>query len=66
MYSLINQIEEKSRLKHKINYKGFDVPDKFVVGYGLDWKQKFRYLPFIGVVGQAVASQISTPPLLLS
>jgi len=59
VYSLINQIEEKSRLKQQI-------PDKFVVGYGLDWKQKFRYLPFIGVVGQAVASQISTPPLLLS
>ena len=31
-----------------LRYKGFDLPDKFVVGYGLDFKEKFRNLPFIG------------------
>jgi hypoxanthine phosphoribosyltransferase len=30
-------------------YVGFDVGDEFVVGYGLDWGQRFRNLPFIGV-----------------
>lgn len=30
-----------------LRYKGFDLPDKFVVGYGLDLKEKFRNLPFI-------------------
>jgi len=31
-----------------IHYKGFDLPDEFVVGYGLDFKEKYRNLPFIG------------------
>lgn len=33
-----------------VDYTGFVIPDKFVVGYGLDWDQKFRNLPYIGVV----------------
>jgi hypoxanthine phosphoribosyltransferase len=33
-----------------IRYIGFEIPDKFVVGYGLDYKQQFRNLPYIGVV----------------
>jgi hypoxanthine phosphoribosyltransferase len=33
-----------------IDYLGFTIPDAFVVGYGLDYAQKYRNLPFIGVV----------------
>ena len=33
-----------------VDYVGFQIPDKFVVGYGLDYIQKYRNLPFIGVV----------------
>ena len=33
-----------------LKYTGFEIPDKFVVGYGLDYKQKYRNLPYIGVV----------------
>lgn len=33
-----------------VDYTGFVVPDKFVVGFGLDWDQKFRNLPYIGFV----------------
>ena len=34
----------------KVNYTGFNIPDEFVVGYGLDYDQKYRNLPYIGVV----------------
>ena len=34
----------------KVDYVGFAIPDEFVVGYGLDYAQKHRNLPFIGVV----------------
>jgi len=34
----------------KVDYTGFEIPDEFVVGYGLDYDQRYRNLPFIGVV----------------
>lgn len=33
-----------------VDYTGFQIPDKFVVGYGLDYDQRYRNLPYIGVV----------------
>src|SRR5437879_10286868 len=33
-----------------LRYIGFEIPDKFVVGYGLDYRQRYRNLPYIGVV----------------
>ena len=33
-----------------VDYTGFQIPDEFVVGYGLDYEQKYRNLPYIGVV----------------
>lgn len=34
----------------KVDYTGFEIPDKFVVGYGLDYDQKYRNLPYVGVI----------------
>ena len=34
----------------KIDYLGFEIPDRFVVGYGLDYRQKYRNLPFLAVL----------------
>lgn len=34
----------------KVDYTGFQIPDEFVVGYGLDYAQKYRNLPFVGVI----------------
>ncbi|HHV55966.1 MAG TPA: hypoxanthine phosphoribosyltransferase [Firmicutes bacterium] len=33
-----------------IRYTGFQIPDKFVVGYGLDWHEEYRHLPYIAVL----------------
>ncbi|CUH91745.1 hypoxanthine phosphoribosyltransferase [Herbinix luporum] len=34
----------------KVKYVGFEIPDEFVVGYGLDYQQNLRNLPYIGVI----------------
>lgn len=34
-----------------VKFLGFEVPDKFIVGYGLDYDQKYRHLPYIGEIG---------------
>ncbi|MCI5952633.1 MAG: hypoxanthine phosphoribosyltransferase [Anaerostipes sp.] len=33
-----------------VDYTGFEIPDEFVVGYGLDYAQKYRNLPYVGIV----------------
>ncbi|MBC7333917.1 MAG: hypoxanthine phosphoribosyltransferase [Actinobacteria bacterium] len=38
------------KIKNKIKYMGFKIPNKFVVGYGLDLAEKYRNLPFIGYI----------------
>jgi len=44
---------DRTVVKVPIDYLGFTIPDQFVVGYGLDYAQRFRNLPFIGVVESA-------------
>lgn len=38
------------RTKVPIKYSGFSIPDKFVVGYGLDYNERYRNLPYIGAL----------------
>jgi len=40
----------RSRVQVKIDYLGFTIEDKFVVGYGLDFAERYRNLPYIGIV----------------
>jgi hypoxanthine phosphoribosyltransferase len=51
--SLLNK-PERRKVEVKLDYKGFDIPDKFVVGYGLDFDERYRNLPYIGVVKSLV------------
>ena len=44
------EVEVKKQVK--VDYTCFTIPDEFVVGYGLDYDQKYRNLPYIGVVEQ--------------
>jgi hypoxanthine phosphoribosyltransferase len=37
-----------------LKYKGFDLPDRFVVGYGLDYHERYRNLPFVGLLNPEV------------
>ena len=40
---------DRREVEVPVRYIGFEVPDEFVVGYGLDYAQKYRDLPYIGV-----------------
>ena len=37
-----------------VSYVGFDIPTEFVVGYGLDYDEKYRHLPFVGTLAPHV------------
>jgi len=41
---------ECRKIEVEIDYLGFEIPDRFVVGYGLDYQQKYRNLPFLAVL----------------
>ncbi|HBS59715.1 MAG: hypoxanthine phosphoribosyltransferase [Bacillota bacterium] len=41
---------ERRQVNVEVDYMGFSIPDAFVVGYGLDYAEKYRNLPFIGVL----------------
>lgn len=41
---------ERRETPVKVDYTGFTIPDMFVVGYGLDYDQKYRNLPYVGVL----------------
>ncbi|MBU5592090.1 hypoxanthine phosphoribosyltransferase [Clostridium sp. MSJ-4] len=50
---LLNK-KERRKAEIDVKYLGFDVPDYFLVGYGLDFAEKYRNLPFIGILKENV------------
>jgi len=50
------------KVKVKINYLGFEVPNEFVVGYGLDFAGNYRNLPCIGILKPEIYAGSDTPP----
>ena len=49
LVALLDKIDRRQR-EVKIDYLGFQIPDEFVVGYGLDYAERYRNLPFIAVL----------------
>lgn len=47
--TLLNKPARRVKKHIEVDWNGFDIPDKFVVGYGLDYKQKYRNVPYIFV-----------------
>ena len=52
-------LDKPSRRKVEVNidYKGFEIPDEFIVGYGLDFAQHYRNLPYLGILKRSVYSK---------
>ncbi len=46
----------------KMDYTGFQIPDRFVVGYGLDYAQRYRNLPYIGILKPSVYEEETEYP----
>src|SRR5699024_6320167 len=45
---------EAARVEIDVEYVGFDIPSEFVVGYGLDYAEAYRNLPYVGVLERSV------------
>ena len=48
--TLLDKPERRVKKQVKVDYTCFTIPDEFVVGYGLDYDQRYRNLPYIGIV----------------
>ncbi len=48
---------ERRKVDVPVDYLGFEIPDEFVVGYGLDFAEKYRNLPYIGILKPSVYSE---------
>lgn len=57
--AIVTLMDKPARRKAdiKADYSCFDIPDDFVVGYGLDYEQQYRNLPYIGVLKKEVYSK---------
>ena len=55
---LDKQVPRKASLP--IRYTGFTIPDAFVVGYGLDYAEKYRNLPYVGILKPEVYSEVQS------
>ncbi|MFW6308581.1 MAG: hypoxanthine phosphoribosyltransferase [bacterium] len=54
--TLLDKPERRKQKEVTVDFNGFEVPDEFVVGYGLDYAEKYRNLPFIGALKEELYS----------
>ena len=53
----------RRKIELPIRYVGFEIPNRFVVGYGLDLDQRYRNLPYVAAVEERLASRSGLTPL---
>ncbi len=51
--TLLNKVERR-KANINVDYIGFQVPDEFIVGYGIDYAERYRNLPYVGVLKRSV------------
>lgn len=54
---LLDKVERR-KVKIDVDYCGFSIPDEFVVGYGLDYAENYRHLPYIGVLKPEIYTNV--------
>ena len=59
--ALLDKRRERIRVV-KLDYKGFQIPNRFVVGYGLDYAQRYRNLPYIGILKPSIYQDYAEQP----
>ncbi len=52
--TLLDKPERRTQKKINVDFNGFEIPDEFVVGYGLDYAEKYRNLPYIGALKEKI------------
>lgn len=60
LVALLDKYDRRER-EVPIDYLGFPIPDHFVVGYGLDFAERYRNLPFIAILGNPDGEQLGLP-----
>ena len=61
--ALLDKVSRRNKPIHG-DYVGFEIPDEFVVGYGLDFAERFRNLPDICVLGNRLRVGVKSPELM--
>jgi len=56
---LLSKAARRKERSVKIDYYGFDCPDEFVIGYGMDFADEYRALPFVGVLKESAYSHLT-------
>jgi len=51
--TLLNKVERR-KVDLKVDYIGYQVPDEFIVGYGIDYAERYRNLPYVGILKRSV------------
>ena len=63
LYAVLLRKVRSSAPKIEAHFVGFEIPDFFVVGYGLDFNENYRALPYIGVIEEMNAGDASNPKI---